>query len=111
MISDTIDDQDSASNRPGEANKGNDLTTGLAIFLNYRYFDEPVGLVHGDEIEEFCRGVEFENLVTGSGDAGYRRAAWLDDRQFCNGKNGGNVREHQNPLTATSLYRDLILPV
>jgi hypothetical protein len=84
---------------------------GIRIFLND--FDEPMGLVQGDEVEDFCQDASLEDLIsgTGDGDAGVRRAAWIDDRQFSEDKKGGNVREHKNPLTATSLYRDLVKSV
>lgn len=78
---------------------------GISIFL--RDYDHSMGLVQVDRVEDFCRNVSLKDLSNGTGAAGFRRAAWLDDRQFSDENKGGKVRVHQNPATATSLYRDL----
>jgi hypothetical protein len=63
------------------------------------------------EIEEYCEGASLDDLESGAGSAGQRRQAWLDDRS-CDGPPGSlRVREYENPLTPTGLYRRLKLRV
>jgi hypothetical protein len=62
-------------------------------------------------LEEFCRGISLEDLASGRGAAGCRRAVWLDDR--CGDLDligSGQARQYINPLTATGLYRALKQP-
>jgi hypothetical protein len=61
------------------------------------------------EVEEFCQDARLDDLKSGMGATGQRRAAWLDDRSCASLTSG--VREYQNPLTATALYRLLKVPV
>jgi hypothetical protein len=63
------------------------------------------------EIEEYCHGASLDDLESGAGCAGQRRGAWLDDRS-CDGLPSSLcVREYENLLTATGLYRFLKIPV
>jgi hypothetical protein len=64
-----------------------------------------------EEIERYCQGASLDDLQSGAGSAGQRRAAWLDDRS-CEGLPSSScVRKYENPLTATGLYRHLKIPV
>src|SRR5438128_2169455 len=54
-----------------------------------------------EEVEEFCQGARLDDLKSGAGTAGQRRAAWLDDRSCARLTSSGCVRPYQNPLTAT----------
>jgi hypothetical protein len=59
-------------------------------------------------LEDFCRGISFEDVESGIGTAGHRRAVWLDDRSSSPDLGGsGYARQYENPLTATGLYRAL----
>jgi len=57
------------------------------------------------EIEEYCEGATLDDLESGAGCAGQRRLAWLDDRSCDDSPSTLSVREYENPLTATGLYR------
>jgi hypothetical protein len=57
------------------------------------------------EIEEFCEGANLDDLESGAGCAGHRRLAWLDDRSCHYLLSTPSIREYENPLTATGLYR------
>lgn len=81
---------------------------GISILL--RDFDDPMALIHVNQVEEFCQNVSLEALESGAElTAGYRRASWVDERQLSQGRD--SVRKHANPLTATALYRILRRPV
>jgi hypothetical protein len=61
--------------------------------------------------EAFCRGMSLKHVDSGIGTAGNRRCVWLDDRDSRPGlKANGTARQHDNPLTATGLYRALKEP-
>lgn len=64
-----------------------------------------------EDVQRYCEGANDENVESGVGDAGALRNAWLDQRNspYLNGS--GNAREHENPLTATGLFRQLKRPV
>ncbi|KAE9993018.1 hypothetical protein EG327_006800 [Venturia inaequalis] len=80
---------------------------GISILL--RDFDDPMALIHVNQVEEFCQNVSLEALESGAElTAGYRRASWVDERQLSQGRD--SVRKHANPLTATALYRILRRP-
>lgn len=64
-----------------------------------------------EEVREFCQNPSLEDLKSGAGPAGHRRAAWLDDRSRLSLRGGGGVRTYENPLTATGLHRILERPV
>jgi hypothetical protein len=70
-------------------------------------FDDAMALVQVDEVKEFCRNVSLKSLRLGDDPAGYKRASWVDDRYFSRKEKEWIAREHENPLTATSLYRVL----
>ena len=75
---------------------------GLGFFLTDIEDELPSRAV--EELEEFCQNVVVEDLGSGKGSAGQRRDAWLDDRS--RGPTGSRyIRKHENPLTATGLYR------
>jgi hypothetical protein len=61
-----------------------------------------------EELEYFCRGVSLADVVAAKGPAGNQRIAWMDDRISGPGLEESKVaREHENPLTATGLFRAL----
>jgi hypothetical protein len=60
-----------------------------------------------DEVKRYCEGVSLEDLEAGVGEAGERRAAWLDDRNNLDLTESGNARLYDNPLTATGLLKYL----
>jgi hypothetical protein len=64
-----------------------------------------------EEVREFCQGASLEDLKAGTGRAGQRQAAWLDDRNSPHLTGSGDARQYENPLTATGLYRLLKEPV
>lgn len=51
-----------------------------------------------------CKGATIDNVKSGNGSAGTRRAAWLDDRSI---NRNTPARDYENPLTATGLYNAL----
>ncbi len=63
------------------------------------------------EVERYCHGANFQALEAGIGDAGERRASWVDDRNSPHLTGKGNARRCDNPLTATGLLRYLKQPV
>jgi hypothetical protein len=106
-----LDDLNSDTETPGtEADNGVDMDgDSLGTFLND--FDDSMALVQVDEVQDFCHGVKLKDVIAGVSPAGFRRNAWVDDREFSDTDRGGNVRKHKNPVTATSLYRILEEPV
>ncbi|RDI86230.1 hypothetical protein Vi05172_g3802 [Venturia inaequalis] len=84
---------------------------GNGISILFRDFDDGMAAFRVDEVESFCSNVSLDVLETGSGPtAGFRRGAWLDDRQ-CSQESGKSLyRNYENPLTATALYRFLKKP-
>ena len=56
-----------------------------------------------EEVTKFCSGLSLESLEGNTSNQGF--VAWLDDRS----KERGEVRSriHQNPLTASGLYKEL----
>jgi hypothetical protein len=79
------------------------LGSAISIFL--RDFEDSVGHCMVPELEEFLRDACEDDLKRGLGAAGLQRTAWLDDRTYSHGTVGGCVREYENPLTATALYK------
>jgi hypothetical protein len=81
----------------------------LTIFLQV---SEDLGSpCEADEVKRYCEGVRLEEVHKGLGEAGTRRAAWVDDRNSPILSGSGNVRLCQSPLTATGLLRRLKQPV
>jgi hypothetical protein len=80
----------------------------FGIFLQASESSVPFSRV--EEIQEYCQGVRLENLKSGTCLTG-RGAAWLDDRSFDLRKGVGSAREYENPLSASSLYLSLNIPV
>jgi hypothetical protein len=60
-------------------------------------------------LDDFCRGTSLEDVESGNGAVGYRRAVWLDDRASSPDLQSGH-RPYQNPLTATGLKGALEVP-
>lgn len=82
------------------------------ISILFRDFDDGISLVQVIGVEDFCSNVSLDVLGSGSGPAaGVRRGAWLDDRYHCQQFDKRLFRNHENPLTATALYRALKKPV
>jgi hypothetical protein len=62
-------------------------------------------------LEDHCRGTSIEDVKAGKGRAGIERVVWIDERKGFPGLKGrGDAREHDNPLTATGLFRALEKP-
>jgi hypothetical protein len=62
-------------------------------------------------LEDFCRGTSLEDVRAGIGSAAHQRVVWIDERDGFRNLNGsGAAREHENPLTATGLFRALEKP-
>jgi hypothetical protein len=62
-------------------------------------------------LEDFCRSTTLEDVKAGRGKAGTQRIVWLDERNGCPDlKGNGEARQHENPLTATGLFRALEKP-
>jgi hypothetical protein len=78
---------------------------GIALFL---YDSENSKSCKTQVVEDFCHDVRLEDIRRGSGNAGRRRAAWLDDRCKANGAPaGGHVRTYKNPMTPTAVLRHM----
>jgi hypothetical protein len=78
---------------------------GIALFL---YDSENSKSCKTQVVEDFCHDVCLEDIRRGSGNAGRRRAAWLDDRCKANGAPaGGHVRTYKNPMTPTAVLRHM----
>ncbi|KAE9963762.1 hypothetical protein BLS_008928 [Venturia inaequalis] len=55
---------------------------GISILL--RDFDDPMALIHVNQVEEFCQNVSLEALESGAElTAGYRRASWSEFTWVC----------------------------
>jgi len=60
-------------------------------------------------LTKFCYGTFLKDVISGKGTAGSLRVVWMDERtsgpvqETC-----GPARQHENPLTATGLFRALI---
>jgi len=77
----------------------------LTVFLQV---SEDLGCpCEADEVKRYCEGVSLEDLEAGVGEAGERRAAWLDDRNSLDQTGRGYARLYDNPLTATGLLKYL----
>lgn len=60
---------------------------------------------------DFCRGISLEDVKAGRGRAGTQKAVWVDERNGSpNLEGSGDARKHENPLTATGLFRALEKP-
>jgi hypothetical protein len=65
-----------------------------------------------DEVMRYCNGgLKLKSVENGSGEAGNRKAAWVDDRNSPHLTGTGNVRLCGAWLTATGLWRHLRQPV
>jgi hypothetical protein len=82
-----------------------DVDDELTIFLQV---SEDLGCpCEADEVKRYCECVSLEDLEAGVGEAGKRRAAWIDDRNSLDLTGSGNARLCVNPLTATGLLKHL----
>ena len=63
-----------------------------------------------DEVKRLCRDISLEKIENGVGDAGTRRACWIDDRTIDNLTGCGKSRL-SSWLTATGCLRYLRQPV
>ena len=57
------------------------------------------------EMLSLYQNYHLTDLENGKGEAGHRRAAWLDDRNTRCPNDGKRARKYQNPLTATALFK------
>ena len=66
-----------------------------------------------EAVETFCHGASLHDLINGRNGAHQKRAAWLDDRTGHqeDGQSSLNLRQNNQTLTATELYRALLKPV
>jgi hypothetical protein len=69
------------------------------------------GPCEADAIHRFCRNVSLNDVECGIGQAGGRRACWVDERNSADLTGEGNARLCKNMLTATGLLRRLRQPV
>jgi hypothetical protein len=75
------------------------------IFIVSGNTDSPLEV---EVLEDFCRGTSLEDVKAGTGRAGIQRVVWVDERTcFPDREGSGDARQHENPLTATGLFRAL----
>jgi hypothetical protein len=75
------------------------------IFIVSGNTDSPLEV---EVLKDFCRGTSLEDVKAGTGGAGIQRVVWLDERAcFPDLEGSGDARQHENPLTATGLFRAL----
>lgn len=78
------------------------------IFIVSGNTDSPL---EAELLGDFCRGSSLEDLQAGRGHAGTQKVVWLDERSCQSNLVGpGEARRHENPLTATGLFRALQEP-
>ncbi|KAH8742965.1 hypothetical protein BGZ57DRAFT_862902 [Hyaloscypha finlandica] len=63
-----------------------------------------------DVVQRFCKDVSLKEVECGIGQAGSRRACWVDQRNSVDLMGEGNARYCKNMLTATELLRCLRQP-
>lgn len=91
------DDVSAVETKRSMGDKSDPLTIFLGVLEDLGYPCE------ADEVKRHCGGVILKDLEDGVGQAGKRRAAWLDDRNSQDLTGSGNARLYANPLTATGL--------
>jgi hypothetical protein len=69
------------------------------------------GPCEADAIQRFCKDASLNEVECGIGQAGGRRACWVDERNSADLTGEGNARFCKNMLTATGLLRHLRQPV
>jgi hypothetical protein len=70
--------------------------------------EDAASLCEVEVLQDLCRGMSLEDVESGIGRAGFRRAVWLDERGSIPDLEGsGHARPCENPLTATGLQRSL----
>ncbi|KAE9365474.1 hypothetical protein N431DRAFT_563398 [Stipitochalara longipes BDJ] len=68
------------------------------------------GPCEADAIQRFCKDASLDEIERGIGQAGSRRACWVDERSSADLIGRGNARSCKNMLTATGLLRHLRQP-
>ena len=82
------------------------LDDDLTFFLEFT--DGSGSFCGTNEVKWYCKGgASLEEVERGSGEAGTRRAAWIDDRNSLHLMGKGSVRLCGEWLTATGLLRYL----
>lgn len=82
----------------------------LTSFLGL--FDDLASPCEVGKVKRYCEGgASLEEVQNGMGEAGTRRAAWVDDRNSLHLKGSGRARPSGKLLTATGLLRHLKKPV
>lgn len=69
------------------------------------------GPCEADAVQRFCKDVSLNEVECGIGQAGSRRACWVDERSSAHLTGEGNARFCKNMLTATGLLRHFRQPV
>ena len=87
----------------------NGVGNNLSLFL--RNDEVSNGPCEADAIQRFCKGVSLDEIEHGIGQAGSRRACWVDERNSADLTGEGNSRPCGNMLTVTGLLRRLRQPV
>lgn len=82
---------------------------GVELFFQDCEGSDPDGKI--GELKEFTAGVSLEDLQRGTGSAGQRQGAWIDERSYPNRRINSQTREHKNPACAAQLYQRLKIPV
>ena len=90
-------------NGDGDHDGGVDENNDISIVMLDHEGTVPSRIVR--EVVSLCRDYHLGNLENGKGEAGHRRAAWLDDRITPGPNTGKRTRKYQNPLTATGLFK------
>lgn len=76
---------------------------GIRIFL--RDYDDDEPLCGAEDVEEFCKDKQLQDILSAEGLKNLKRNVWIDDRS-----RSGEYREYQNPLTPYTLFRALDQP-
>lgn len=76
------------------------------ILMVFENGDSPLEVEVLGDLADFCRGTSLEDVKAGRGTAGTQRVVWVDERSGSHDlKGSGDAREHENPLTATGMFR------
>jgi hypothetical protein len=86
-----------------------DFCDGIDLF--FEDFEEADSDDKFEDLKRVAAAASLEDLRAGSGSAGQRQGAWLDERSYPNRSITSRTREHKNPLTAAQLYKLLGIPV
>lgn len=72
---------------------------------------DQVPLYSIEEVKEFYRAPDPDNLEAVASTKRPQRRAWLDDRSISRRPKSGCVRKYHNPLTSIDLHKHLKVPV